>query len=441
LSYVGANDNRYTQNMIQINTKNILKETIGSGHGIAEKELSSFCKANAKLAKKISDSGNQADYAFSALPDDSDLIEKIKKFAADQKKNKWENIVVLGIGGSALGLIALREAVFGPLYNLHSRPRLFVLDNIDPFYTADFFSAIDAHRSLFIVISKSGTTVEPMVLYAIARSMFKNRTDAKKHFVFVTDPKEGLLRDIAEKDGIAAFDVPEKVGGRYSVLSAVGLLPAALIGIDIKAVMAGAKKMRGRIAESAPEKNPAFILAAAQYLMDTEKGKCMTVIMPYSNSLYRVADWYRQLLAESIGKNEKTGPTPIKALGTTDQHSQLQLYAEGPKNKLIIFLTSATHAKDPKIPNVLPKEIGYLNGKKMSEILDAAYKGTAESLARHETPNLTIKIPACDEENTGALFMLFEFQVAILGLLYKVDAFNQPGVEHSKQITKKLLSV
>ena len=426
--------------MLKLNTQNILKTKIGPVHGVAESDLCSFCKANGKFVKKIFDSKNQAGYAFLTLPDDSDLVKKIEKSAAGQKKNKWENIVVLGIGGSALGLIALREAVLGPLHNLYSRPRLFVLDNIDPFYTANFFSAIDVHKSLFIVISKSGTTVEPMALYGIARGMFKNPSDVKKHFVFVTDPEKGLLRDIAKKDGITTFEVPQKVGGRFSVLSAVGLLPSALIGIDIKAIFAGAKKMRDVITKSAPEKNPALTLAAAQYLMDTKKGKCMTIMMPYNNSLYRTADWYRQLLAESIGKNEKTGPTPLKALGTTDQHSQLQLYTEGPNNKLIIFLRSLRHAKDPKIGNVLPKEIGYLNNKKLSEIMDAAYMGTAESLADKKRPNLTIEIPICDEENIGALIMLLEFQVALLGLMYKVDAFNQPGVEHGKQITKSLLS-
>jgi len=425
--------------MLKLNTQNILKTKIGPENGIAESDLCSFCKANGKSVKKIFDSKNQAGYAFLTLPDDNDLAKKIEKFAAEQKKNKWENIVVLGIGGSALGLIALREAVLGPLYNLYSKPRLFVLDNIDPFYTANFFSTIDVHKSLFIVISKSGTTVEPMALYAIARGKFK-QSDVKKHFVFVTDPEEGLLRDIAKKDNISTFEVPQKVGGRFSVLSAVGLLPAALIGIDIKAIFDGAKKMRGQIGKSSPEKNPALLLAATQYLMDIKKGKCMTVMMPYSSSLYRTADWYRQLLAESIGKNEKTGPTPLKALGTTDQHSQLQLYTEGPNNKLIIFLTSATFAKDPKIGNVLPKEIGYLNGKKLSEILAAAHAGTAGSLAAAKRPNLTIEVPTCDEENIGALIMLFEFQVALLGFMYKVNAFDQPGVEHGKKITKSLLS-
>jgi glucose-6-phosphate isomerase len=425
--------------MLKLNTQNILKTKIGPVHGVTDGDLSSFCKANGKSVKKIFDSKNQAGYAFLTLPDDNDLVKKIEKFASGQKKNKWENIVVLGIGGSALGLIALREAVLGPLYNLHSRPRLFVLDNIDPTYTADFFSAIDVHKSLFIVISKSGTTVEPMALYAIARGKFK-QSDVKKHFVFVTDPKEGLLRDIAKKDGITSFEVPQTVGGRFSIFSAVGLLPAALIGIDIKAIFGGANKMRSQIEKSAPEKNPALLLAAAQYLMDTKKGKNMTVMMPYSSSLYRTADWYRQLLAESIGKNEKTGPTPLKALGTTDQHSQLQLYIEGPNNKLIIFLTSKAFAKDPKIGNILPKEIGYLNGKKLSEIMSAACAGTAGSLTAAKRPNLTIELSTCDEENFGALIMLLEFQVVLLGFMYKVNAFDQPGVEHEKKITKSLLS-
>ena len=163
-------------------------------------------------------------------------------------------------------------------------------------------------------------------------------------------------------------------------------------------------------------------------------------MMPYSNQLFRIGDWYRQLLAESIGKNSKTGPTPINALGTTDQHSQLQLYSVGPNTKFFIFLRVLKFKNTLKLGNNLPKELDFLNKKTMNEIIDAALSGTAESLAVNKRPNITINIPKIDEENLGALFMLFEFQIALLGLLYKVNAFNQPGVEKSKLITKKILS-
>jgi glucose-6-phosphate isomerase len=264
--------------------------------------------------------------------------------------------------------------------------------------------------------------------------------DYAKHFVFITDPKKGVLLKIAKKEGIPFFPVPEKVGGRFSVLSCVGLLPAALAGVDAGSIMKGALEMVKSINKTEADKNPALLLAALQYIMDRKKSRSMTIVMPYSNYLYRFSDWYRQLLAESIGKNKKTGPTPVSALGTTDQHSQLQLYNEGPENKFIIFMRVLKHKSDLMNGSKMPKEMAFLNSKEMGFVLDASYKGTAESLAHNKRPNITIEIPELNAKNLGALFMLFEFQMALLGLLYKVDAFNQPGVEHSKILTKQILS-
>jgi glucose-6-phosphate isomerase len=218
------------------------------------------------------------------------------------------------------------------------------------------------------------------------------------------------------------------------------LLPAALAGINIRKLMAGAEKMLKTIRETKGEENPALLLACLQHLMDTKKGKPMVVLMPYGNRLFRMADWYRQLLAESIGKNLKTGPTPINALGTTDQHSQLQLYNEGPDNKWYIFMETLKPNRDLELGKKLPKELGFLNGRSMGEILKASLQGTSGSLTKKGRPNITLRIDQIDEETVGGLFMLFEFQVALLGLLYKVNAFDQPGVEESKRITKNLLS-
>jgi glucose-6-phosphate isomerase len=269
--------------------------------------------------------------------------------------------------------------------------------------------------------------------------MKKFPKDYQKHLVFVTDPKGGLLRKIAKEEKINAFDIPPKIGGRFSVLTNVGLLPCALAGLDIAGLLKGAREMREAIKRSKGMSNPALALAACQYLLDKKKGKVMTVLMPYSNYLFRIGDWYRQLLAESIGKSRGAGPTPINALGTTDQHSQLQLYNDGPNNKFIIFMRVLKHAANPKVGKVLPNEISFLNGKNFTEVIDAAYLGTSQALTKHKRPNVTIEVPKVDARSLGALFMLFEFQVALLGLLYNVNAFNQPGVEHSKQITKKIL--
>ena len=428
--------------MINIDYSNILGGKIGLQNGINERVLNNFCQKHQSYVKEIWQKKNESGYAFLNLPDDQKTLRKIKNFVSDQKKYKWENIVVLGIGGSALGAIALRGSLLGPLYNLNNKPRLFIVDNIDPTHIFNLLKTIKLSKSLFIVISKSGTTTEPMALYALVKEKLKKSfpKNYQKHFVFVTDPKVGLLRKIAKEEKIKTFDIPPGVIGRFSVLSGVGLLPIAFAGADINGILKGAKIMREYIKKSRAKNNPALLLAAIQFLLDRRKGKTMTVIMPYSNYLFRIGDWYRQLLAESIGKNKRSGPTPITALGTTDQHSQLQLYNEGPNNKLIIFLKPLKHCEDLKLGNILPTEMDFLNHQKIGNIIEAAYQGTAESLTQNKRPNLTINLPAINTETIGALLMLFEFQIAILGLLYKVNAFNQPGVEKSKQITKKIIS-
>lgn len=428
--------------MIELDIQNALAERIGKGSGISERVFLDFLKKNQPLVKKVFQSKNQPGYAFLNLPDDAALVRKIKKFTTAQKKNKWENIVVLGIGGSALGGIALKEALLGTYHYLDKKPHLFFIDNIDPDFVQELLSKIDLKKSLFIVISKSGGTTEPMVLYNVVKEklMVAKVKNHSKHFVFITDSKKGLLRPLGKKEGIEMFPVPEKIGGRFSVLTSVGLLPAALAGIDVSAVMQGAKKMRNSIKKAKSAKNPAIILAALQFLLDKKKDKVMTVMMPYSNSLFRIGDWYRQLLSESIGKKSSAGPTPITALGTTDQHSQTQLYSDGPNNKWFIFLRVLKFKSALKTGKHLPGELSFLNNIKMSDVIDAAYRGTAEALAKKSKPNITLNVSEVNEEVIGALFMLFEFQIALLGLLYKVNAFNQPGVEQSKIITKKILS-
>ena len=425
--------------MLNLQLDNIYSTKIGVRHGIKENKLQSFCDAKQPLVQKVFSSKNQYGYHFLTLPDAQANLKKIKAYVKEQEKNGWKDIVVMGIGGSALGAIAVRDALIN---EFDKGKKLHVLDNIDPAYLAEFFASLDLAKTLFVVISKSGTTTETMTQYALAKSMLLKKfpKDYQKHLLFITDPKAGLLRKIAKAEKITAFDIPPKIGGRFSVLTNVGLIPCALAGVDISSLLKGAREMREAIKRGKGILNPALVLAATQFILDKKKNKPMTVLMPYSNYLFRVGDWYRQLLAESIGKSRGAGPTPINALGTTDQHSQLQLYNDGPNNKLIIFMRLLKHAKDPVVPEgILPEEIAFLSGKKMRTVIDAAYKGTSEALAQHKRPNLTIEVPKVDARHLGALFMLFEFQVALLGLLYKVDAFDQPGVEHSKKITKQIL--
>jgi glucose-6-phosphate isomerase len=364
---------------------------------------------------------------------------------ARQNMDGCECLLAIGIGGSALGITALATSLLPFYYNELSaaerggRPRLYVLDNVDPDETCALLDRLDLERTLINVISKSGTTGESMAGYLIARSRLEEAVGASKvkdHLVFTTDPQTGTLRKIGQKLGVRMFDLPSDVGGRFSVFTPVGLLPAALTGMDVAALLAGARDMAGWVSSAEGWANPASAFAGVHYLHDTELGRRVSVMMPYSAGLRDVADWYRQLWAESLGKEidrkgrvVHTGPLPVKGLGVTDQHSQLQLYAEGPDDKVFSFLGVREFACP----------LAYLGGHKLSELMWAEQRGTTWALAQKGRPSLTITLPRVDAFSVGALLYLLEVATAIAGELYDVDAFNQPGVELSKQATYALM--
>lgn len=394
--------------MITINIDNLFK--ISSEHGLFEEEISEKKSLLPKFLKKI----EARKQGFYKTIDES--TEKIQNFA-QKIKGKYKHIIVLGIGGSALGPICLQQS-------LKHLSKLYVIDNIDPILIAEIENIINYEKTLFIVISKSGDTIETFAQYKYFRANCeKKKLDPREHFVFITDPKKGELRKIANKENIPIFDVPENVGGRFSVLTAVGLLPAALIGINIQKILAGAKKMRNKFLST--KDNPAFTLATVQYLL-SQKGKTINVLMPYSQKLIKLTDWYKQLLAESIGKDGK-GITPTGALGATDQHSQIQLYNDGPNDKLIIFLEVQRLGKDIKIPRNIT----------FNELIKIEKEATAKSLTKNNRPNLTILVDSVSEETLGELFMFFEGAVAFLGEYFGVNTFDQPGVELGKKLINK----
>jgi glucose-6-phosphate isomerase len=301
------------------------------------------------------------------------------------------------------------------------------------------------------VISKSGTTGESMASYLVARARLEaavGERAVKNHLVFTTDPETGALRKIGNSLGVRMFALPSDVGGRFSVLTPVGLLPAALTGMDVQALLAGAQDMADWVATSEGWDNPAAAFAGIQYLEDTAFGRRISVMMPYSAGLRDVADWYRQLWAESLGKETdrkgrtvNNGPLPVKGLGVTDQHSQLQLYAEGPDDKIFTFVGVKEFARDIEIPVPGPEAdaLRYLGGHTMADLLWAEQRGTTWALAQKGRPSLTITLPRVDAFSVGALMYLLEMATAIAGELYDIDAFNQPGVELSKQATYALM--
>lgn len=381
----------------------------------------SLIELDGSKIRKYLDAIEDRNQGFYKIVDDD--ISEILEYALSVE-GKYDDIVVLGIGGSALGTICLQQS----LKHLYKPAKLHVLDNIDPNLIAQLDDVVDYSRTLFIVISKSGGTPETISQYLY----FKEKCD---NFVFITG-KSGLLREAGEKQGIKMFDVPENVGGRFSVLTVVGLLPAALIGIDIQKLLDGAKEMRDNYLSENLDKNLPFQIAQMQYLHG-EKGRNMTVIMPYSQRLIKFADWYRQLLAESIGKTREVGLTPINALGVTDQHSQSQLYMDGPDDKFFILIKVEDLGPEVMIPD---SEVTYLNGVSFNKLMHTEQQGTTDALTHNKKPNVTLNVPKVDEFNLGALFMLFEGATAFLGELYGINAFDQPGVELSKKLTKEHLT-
>ena len=434
---------------------NMLSPRLG-GRGIDPARLDAmadrFRAAHAEV-KRRSDAG---EIGFFQLPYHTEVREQVGNFA-NGLGQAFGTAVVLGIGGSALGAVALREALAKPHWNELDDdardyfPRLYVLDNVDPSTLGPFLDRIDLGQALFNVISKSGSTAETMSQFLVVRDRLGRTFEDdgyRRHLIFTTDPEKGVLRRIAREEQIATLPIPPNVGGRFSVLSAVGLLPAALIGIDIDALLAGARDMDERCSSTELRENPAGLFAVLQYLADTEQRAPMHVMMSYSDRLYGVADWFRQLWAESLGKEKNragetvnVGPTPLKAMGATDQHSQVQLYMEGPYDKTITFLTVDQWGEDLEVPKAYEDmpELAYLGGHTMGELLSAERLATARALAHRGRMNMTLRLPRVDANGIGQLLMMLQIATVYAGELYGVDPLDQPGVELGKQLTYGLM--
>ncbi|HVP43119.1 MAG TPA: glucose-6-phosphate isomerase [Terriglobales bacterium] len=406
--------------------------------------------------RKRVDSG---EIGFPNLPDDRTTIRAVSEFAADTR-GEVDDVLVVGIGGSALGAYALDAALRGPHpvqiapgvkgKRREPRPRLVVLDNVDPGFIAAALQRVNPKRTLACVIAKSGSTAESLSTFLIVREWMEKalgkRTRAR--IVAVTDAQKGDLLAIAKQERYPLFFVPGNVGGRFSVFTPVGLLPAALIGLDIGKLMRGAGDANLLAWSRDFDHNLALTSAAVHHALHTKRGKAIEVVYAYSSYLWGAAFWYRQLWAESLGKrvNRKgevveTGQTPVAALGVTDQHSQSQLYMEGPRDKMITFWAVKKPRADVRIPRAFAKfdSCGYLGGKKLSELFHAEMRATEAALTEAGRPNCRWTLPVVDEYTVGAFFQTLEFQTAFAGELYGVDAFDQPGVELGKKLTYGLL--
>jgi glucose-6-phosphate isomerase len=361
-----------------------------------------------------------------SLVEQTEDIESYKKVC--HPFEKFEDILILGTGGSSLG--------GKTLYSLatQEKPRLHFMDNIDPITFSHLFQKIDLEKTGILVISKSGSTIETLCQLLTCMQRFE-KVGLKDRIIVVTEPTQNPLRQIAESHGWTCLDHPKDVGGRYSCFSVVGLLPTILAGLDPFAFRKGALEVLNQHLED--ERPPALEGAAMAVYQENHHQKTLSVMLPYSNQLDFLSQWYCQLWAESLGKDGK-GTTPIRALGTVDQHSQLQLYLSGPKDKYFTIIAPSWKGEGDRI-NL--SHIPDLQNKTMGDLFEAEQRATYETLIRNECPTRLISITSIDEATLGALMMHFMIETILTSYLIGVNAFDQPAVEEGKRLAKEYLAL
>ena len=438
---------------IRFDFNNCTAAKVGEADGLTPAEIDRAAGRCREAAAGIARKRAAGELEWMDLPKRLDEARAIAAYA-QKARARFSDFVVLGIGGSALGPISVHAALTHPFYNLlpaekRGGPRFFVLDNVDPDLIAAFLDTVDLENALFNVITKSGSTAETMAQLLIFRDALKARLGDRyaEHIVATTDPKSGDLRKLVDAEGYQSFTIGPKVGGRFSELSAVGLLPAAICGIDILALLAGASYADGVCVEPDVWKNPAAMNALVQYLF-YGRGKNISVLMPYSQALRYVADWYRQLWAESLGKKVdvsgkvvNVGPTPVSALGATDQHSMLQLFMEGPNDKVINFVSVERFDREVAIPGGLSAygSASYLGGQSLNKLIASEQRGVELGLTAESRPNCRHIVPEVNAFTVGQLLYMLEVQTAFAGELFDINAFDQPGVEAGKIATYALM--
>ena len=410
------------------------------GGGIEEATLRVRARDTAggmEAVRKARASGALPLFRLSDSQTDLDRAEEV----AERLCDGFDEVIVLGTGGSSLGgrtLCALAPEPAG------DRPRLHFLDNVDSDTFERLFSKIDPERSAVIAISKSGSTAETLSQLFYCLDVFRNAVGDEgiaERFVAITEPTANPLRQLAEHLGMETLDHDPNIGGRYSALSLVGLLPAMIAGIDAQGVRAGAHEVLKPLLDGVAPENFAPALGAALAVSLAEKGIGTTVLMPYVDRLADLGLWFRQLWAESLGKNGK-GTTPIRAMGTVDQHSQMQLYLDGPHDKLFTLIFSDCANTGGLVPPDLADDprLGYLAGRRLGDLLDAEQRATAETLIKRGCPTRVFKLPRVDERAVGALMMHYMLETVLAAHLLGVDPYDQPAVEEGKVLAKKYLA-
>jgi len=370
------------------------------------------------------------------IPERRDDLEKASE-AAEKLSQNTSDICILGIGGSSLGGQAIAELI---PFGAHKKPRVHFFDNPDPFTFEAALSSFDLKATRFVSISKSGGTAETLMQTLAAAEAIEKAGGGKylkHHFLCVTEAKPSPLRAFSESIGCLALEHPAGVGGRYSVLTIVGLLPAILMGLDAHAIRDGANSVLQQMLNG---QSPAASGSALHHALARAGRLRETVLWCYADALKTFGPWWRQLWAESLGKDGK-GSTPVSALGPVDQHSQLQLFLDGPGEALFTIVSTDTKNIGPEIPRARAEELklDYLGGKTMGDLVAAEARATAEALHARGRPVRQIHVPQIDERGLGALFMHFMLETIVMGRLMRVDPFDQPAVEEGKVLARRYL--
>jgi len=424
-------------------------EAIGS-HGISLEEILSDKAMILDAFEDVISGENHPKlghyYEWMRLPFVSEpQIDGIIEYCSAISKNA-EAVVVFGMGGSALGTQAIAHSLKHMHHNSLPKskrklPKIYIEDNIDPEKAAALLDILDLKKTYFNFITKSGETPETLSQFLIVYDLLKKRLgdESRKRVIVTTTIGNGSLYNIAQKEGFKIFSIPKGVGGRFSVFSNVGLVPLVLLGIDVKTLLKGAREMDEMCRRKDAFKNPALMTAYLQY-KSVSQGKNISVMMPYAESLRFMADFYAQLWGESLGKKYNmagaevnAGQTPVKALGATDQHSQIQLYTEGPYDKVVAFIGVEKFRQTVLVPCGEFKELEYLSGKNLCDILNAERRAAAFALKKAGRSNFSIILPEINEQTVGGLLTYFMYKTCFMGAFLGINPFDQPGVEEGKR--------
>jgi glucose-6-phosphate isomerase len=420
---------------------------MGAG-GLEASELDGLRPEIERVRSLIAARRTEGALPFAELPYRANDVKEIRS-RADEVRRDFDTVVVLGIGGAALNAEALTTALADPRA---AGPQVVVADSIDPASIQGLLASVDLKRTLFNVVSKSGDTAETMARFLIVRDRLMRElgaVDYKRHFLVTTEKERGSLRQIVNDEGFPSLPAPPDVDGRFAILSAMGLFPAAVAGVDVDEVLAGAAAMdeRSRRATDALA-DPPLALAGLLWHLAAHRNARIIVLMSYSDRLAPLAEWFSQLWAGSLGKavdrtgrRVEWGQTAISARGSADQHSHLQLYLEGPRDKVVLFLRVEDHGDTLTVPAAYQDidDVGCLGGLSLGAVLNAEQTATEFALASHGRPSVTIGLPAVTPFTIGQLVYLVELATVAAGFLADVDPFGQPGVDEGKALTYALL--